>query len=40
MKEDITIQISNRLHDFREEKNIILQEMVDAEGVLKIMLIW
>jgi len=38
MKEDIIIQISNRLRDLRKEKNITLQELADAAGVSKGML--
>ena len=38
MKEDIIIQISNRLKDLRKEKNITLQELADAAGVSKGML--
>ncbi|MCA6453878.1 MAG: helix-turn-helix transcriptional regulator, partial [Chitinophagaceae bacterium] len=33
MKEDIIIQISNRLRDLRKEKNITLQELAEAAGV-------
>lgn len=38
MKEDIIIQISNRLRDLRKDKNITLQELADAAGVSKGML--
>lgn len=38
MKEDIIIQISNRLKDLRKEKNITLQELAEAAGVSKGML--
>lgn len=38
MKEDIIIQISNRLRDLRKEKNITLQELAEAAGVSKGML--
>lgn len=38
MKEDIIIQISNRLRDLRKEKNITLQELSEAAGVSKGML--
>lgn len=38
MKEDIIIQISNRLRDLRKEKDITLQELADAAGVSKGML--
>ncbi len=38
MKEDIIIQISNRLRDLRKEKNVTLQELADAAGVSKGML--
>lgn len=38
MKEDVIIQISNRLRDLRKDKNITLQELADAAGVSKGML--
>lgn len=38
MREDIIIQISNRLRDLRKEKNITLQELSEAAGVSKGML--
>ena len=38
MKEDIIVQISNRLRDIRKEKNITLQELAEAAGVSKGMI--
>ncbi len=38
MKEDIIIQISNRLKDIRKDKNITLQELADIAGISKGML--
>ncbi|NCI46282.1 helix-turn-helix domain-containing protein [Sediminibacterium soli] len=38
MKEDIIIQISNRIKNLRKEKNVTLQELSESAGVSKAML--
>lgn len=38
MKEDILLQISNRLREFRKDRNVTLQDLAERSGITKSML--